>query len=671
MQGTHIAGATMMNTFYKWLTPPFFPGEAEKNETARLMNSMGWYFALVLVIAAFIYIPLFVEQKTPAWVVVLALFALWRISRILLFRGRLLAAGLFTITSGWIVCVCVAFISGGINSPMMFAVASISIAVGLLFPKRIATIYLLINIVTGFVLAYWQQWRGAAVEAFENSPLGSWFFFAFSLMFINWAINLTMREIQHALSISRRENEARKLAEQTLRESEERYRALYESMRDGFAMVDLQGRYLEFNEAFRQMLGYPADELRVLTYSDITPEDWHDFEQKIVEEQIYSNGYSQVYEKEYRRKDGTVFPVELRALLVRDEDGKPRGIWATARDITQRKQAEKADREHLNLSEALISSASVINSTLNLNEVLDRVLDNVGQVVSHDAANIMLLGEDGDLLLVMHSRGYGEEGYRFDTSSSLSLSSIPILAETADSRRPLLIEDTRVSEDWVIIPEKSWIRSYLAAPIMIRNKVAGFLNLDSATPGFFKDEHMGRLQAFADQAAVAIENARLYEKVQKLAITDVLTGTYNRVFFEAELSRMEMGRDFPVSIVVIDLDNLKQTNDSHGHAVGDELIRGAARILQAVFRGSDIISRIGGDEFAVLLPRTDPAACEQMLERVRAKMQEHNLNNPQPVKFSIGAATADGGSLAAAFAAADSRMYQDKAVRKSVCHRSS
>lgn len=627
------------------------------------MNSMGWYFALVLVIAATIYIPLFVQEKITAWIVILALFLSWRISRLFLFRGKLLTAGLITVTSGWVVCVCLAFVSGGINSPMMFAVAAISIAVGLLFPKRIGTLYLVINILTGFCLAYWQEWGGGGAGTFENSPLGSWFFFVFSLVFTNWTINMTVREMQTTLVRSRRENEARKLAEQTLRESESRYSRLHKSMRDGFAMVDMEGRYLEFNEAFREMLGYSEEELLALTYSAITPEVWHDFEQKIVDEQILSNGYSQVYEKEYRRKDGSVFPVELRALLVRDEKGNPRGIWANARDITQRKQAEKAEREHLNLAEALISSASAINSTLNLNEVLDRVLDNVGQVVPHDAANIMLLGAD-NVLLVMNSRGYGEGGLQFDASAKIPLSSIPILEETARNEQPLLLEDTRISADWVTIPEKHWIRSYVAAPILIRDKVAGFLNLDSATPGFFTAGHAGRLQAFADQAAVAIENARLYEKVQKLAITDVLTGTYNRVFFEAELARMEMGRDFPVSIVVADLDHLKYTNDKHGHAVGDELIRGAANILQAAFRASDIISRIGGDEFAILLPKTDAVTRDRMLARVRAKMAEHNEQHPQKVSLSIGACTAKQAGLMDAFIVADRRMYADKAARK-------
>lgn len=138
----------------------------------------------------------------------------------------------------------------------------------------------------------------------------------------------------------------RKNAEDALAESERRYRLLYESMRDPFAQTDMDGRLLHFNELFREMLGYSEDELKRLTYQDLTPERWHEVDAGIVRDQILARGYSDVYEKEYRRRDGTVFPVELRVILSRDEDGNPIGMWAIVRDVTARKQAEAALRDH-------------------------------------------------------------------------------------------------------------------------------------------------------------------------------------------------------------------------------------------------------------------------------------------------------------------------------------
>ena len=137
----------------------------------------------------------------------------------------------------------------------------------------------------------------------------------------------------------------RKRTEEALRLSEAKYRRLHESIRDAFAGVDMKGRFQECNPAYEQLLGYSADELRRLTYPDVTPARWHALESRILREQVLKRGASDVYEKEYRRKDGTVFPVEMRTYLLRDPSGRPTGMWAIVRDITERKRAEEALRE--------------------------------------------------------------------------------------------------------------------------------------------------------------------------------------------------------------------------------------------------------------------------------------------------------------------------------------
>ncbi len=134
-------------------------------------------------------------------------------------------------------------------------------------------------------------------------------------------------------------------AEEELRESEERYRRLHESITDAVVTTDLKGRIHDFNRVYQKMMGYSGEELKQTTYTDLTPEKWWFLETTIIQEQVLARGYSDVYEKEYRRKDGTVFPVELRTFLIRDKSAEPVGMWAIVRDITERKAAEHALRE--------------------------------------------------------------------------------------------------------------------------------------------------------------------------------------------------------------------------------------------------------------------------------------------------------------------------------------
>ncbi|MBX7258166.1 MAG: PAS domain S-box protein [Candidatus Hydrogenedentes bacterium] len=137
----------------------------------------------------------------------------------------------------------------------------------------------------------------------------------------------------------------RKEAELALRRSELKYRRLHESMTDAYVLVSMAGHIKEWNRAFQEMLAYSGDELSHMPYVSITPDKWRDCDRRIVEEQVMVRGYSDVYEKEYRRKDGTIFPVELRTFLIRDEAEQPEGMWAIVRDITERKQTENRIRE--------------------------------------------------------------------------------------------------------------------------------------------------------------------------------------------------------------------------------------------------------------------------------------------------------------------------------------
>jgi PAS domain S-box-containing protein len=132
--------------------------------------------------------------------------------------------------------------------------------------------------------------------------------------------------------------------EQKLLLSEAKYRQLHESLMDAYAKTDLRGNIIDSNELFRELLGYSCEELAALTYAELTPASWHAMEVRLVEEQILGRGYSDVYQKEYITKSGGIVPVELRAFLLRDQNGHPEAMWAIIRDISVSKKIQEEMR---------------------------------------------------------------------------------------------------------------------------------------------------------------------------------------------------------------------------------------------------------------------------------------------------------------------------------------
>jgi diguanylate cyclase (GGDEF)-like protein/PAS domain S-box-containing protein len=162
------------------------------------------------------------------------------------------------------------------------------------------------------------------------------------------------------------------------------------------------------------------------------------------------------------------------------------------------------------------------------------------------------------------------------------------------------------------------------------------------------------------------ERKQADEQLRYLSTHDTLTGLYNRAFFEAETKRLERGRLFPVSIVLADVDGLKQVNDQRGHQAGDRMLRQTAQLLKEAFRTEDIVARIGGDEFAALLPQTDMAAAAICLQRVRARTAAYNaVHAGSPLSISLGMATTDADqNITITMRQADEDMYEDKRVRR-------
>ena len=152
--------------------------------------------------------------------------------------------------------------------------------------------------------------------------------------------------------------------EEALRKSEEKYQTLYESSVDGIISTDMKGQILDVNQAYLDMLGYSKDELRRLTHQQLTPLKWHESEADILKNQILAIGHSDEYEKEYIRKDGTVFPISIRIWLMKNEQGQPVEMWGMVRDITAHKRAEEELRESEERYRAfMVATAQVVWTT--------------------------------------------------------------------------------------------------------------------------------------------------------------------------------------------------------------------------------------------------------------------------------------------------------------------
>jgi two-component system sensor kinase FixL len=228
---------------------------------------------------------------------------------------------------------------------------------------------------------YAEQWRTFYRRALEEGSFTTEYRVYAGTRTLRLNLNRLKRDgIVFGVSVFGQDITERIRSEEALKESEAKYRSLYESMMDGYVLVDMDGRILKFNEAYRDMTGYTHDELLRTTYRDITPEKWHAAEREIIEQQVLVRGYSDVYEKEYRTKDGTDFPIELRTFLFKDEGGSNVGMWAIVRDISGRKQIESEARK---LREELahvtrVSTLGELTSSLahEINQPLAAILSN-------------------------------------------------------------------------------------------------------------------------------------------------------------------------------------------------------------------------------------------------------------------------------------------------------
>lgn len=295
------------------------------------------------------------------------------------------------------------------------------------------------------------------------------------------------------------------------------------------------------------------------------------------------------------------------------------GSVAIALETARAAQIEaqyESERQQRLLAERLRDLTGALTATLDLAQVLDRLLTSLAAVVPYDGAAVVL--RHHGWLELATVRG----GSRPDEAPGLAipLAGDELLAEVVATAQPLAIADTRDDPRGARRGGAGDLRAWLGVPLISESRVAGVVVLTSRTPGAFGEREAGIAFTFAGQAGVAIEHARLFAEVQRLAVTDELTGVRNRrdvvATAERELRRAQrFGR--PLAAIMLDIDEFKQVNDTHGHAVGDEVLRDVADRLRQALREVDVLGRYGGEEFIILLPETDLRGADDMAERLR------------------------------------------------------
>ncbi|GAB4548762.1 MAG: hypothetical protein OHK0023_12360 [Anaerolineae bacterium] len=207
---------------------------------------------------------------------------------------------------------------------------------------------------------------------------------------------------------------------------------------------------------------------------------------------------------------------ELHFAPIRDSRANIVGASATVYDVTERIRALQIAQNEKLLLEALTRTATALTSSLNQDEVMECILKSVAQVVPHDAGTIMVLEQGRGR--VTYTQGHYQLTGTKDSFKELAFpSEIFTLRRMLDTGEPVLISQTEHEPEWRHYEPTSWVKSYLGMPMKINGQVVGFLNLDSATPGFFTQDHVDRLHTFAAQAAIALRNATLFAEVQSQA----------------------------------------------------------------------------------------------------------------------------------------------------------
>lgn len=414
------------------------------------------------------------------------------------------------------------------------------------------------------------------------------------------------------------------MKEQIVHDRERQLRADMKMYQAGIFVLEPEVWTISFaNERLAELFGSTAKELRGKPFSDyVHPVDMED-----VRSDLQKLGMGEIGEVaadvQFIRADGADFRGYFSVVRLMRDDGSFQGMMATIYDVTGQREAERK----MNSIES--NFWEIFNST---NDAL----------FVHDAYTGAIV-EANKTVEKMY--GYTREEIFFMNVHDFSAGEPPYSLNEAIGYIRKAVEEGSQSYEW--LGRKKCGELFWAEVSLTASHIGG----------------EGRVLAVVRDIT---DRKEIEKRLQFLSTHDSLTGLYNRAHFEIEFEQASRGGGFPVSVIMADLDGLKVVNDSRGHAAGDHLIKVAADLLRNSLRPEDLVARIGGDEFAVLLLQADEIATRRVMERIREAARQYREDGGTiQVRFSLGGATAaTPEEIDGLLNRADMRMYEDKAANK-------
>lgn len=408
-----------------------------------------------------------------------------------------------------------------------------------------------------------------------------------------------------------------------LRDNEKKYRTVADNTYDWEFWLSPDHRFIYSSPSCKELTGYDASDFEAfpdMLERIVFPED----RQAFLDHQHTIEASTGMSSMEFRlvSAGGELRWVSHICQPVRGEDGTFLGVRGSNRDITAQKQAEQKLHE-------LMSQQQMI-------------IDNIPDMA-------WLNDREGRYIRVNR---------QFSVICGLQVEEI--IGKTAEEVWPIDLAHKYHDDDKEVMSSR--MRRTFESHVVDRAGKAYYMEMVKSPLFDDRGEAIGVIGIAHD-----ITRRMQEELILRHASThDPLTGLYNRTYFEEEMQRFARSRRYPVSIIMGDVNDLKEVNDSHGHAAGDRLLCLAAKSILDAFRGEDIVARIGGDEFAILLPETDETTAAAAIERIRSNLvaiSETEVNFP--ISIALGMATTrEGEDLQQALKLSDQRMYQQKAAHK-------